>query len=200
MIAGVKDPSKDPQEQGYLALRQAADGTWWPIHGHPVPSSDHAIAECITDICNRVHECEELVSERMQMIESEIARLLQSPTSQDRVCIQAVVCDVDNDGAVILSSPLVDSGPPWPAIDVVIDDVLYEALYQSMELKDVEHTEAVRMIIDAVLNEPLDLLVATAARRPDVLDQTARLMVQVSRQQASHGRGEDPPSQAPEPR
>lgn len=194
MIVCVKNPSKAQPVRGYHALHQAADDDWRPITQHSLPSSDAAIDACVNHLREMVHDIESYVSDRLQTVASNIARLLHSPTKADRVVIQGVACEVDDEGTV--SMPALEQKPPRPAIDLVIDDSLYEALCQSMNLEDPKRPEAVETIVDAILNEPLDLLVAVAAAQDDMFDRVTRFMVEVRTRQAGLSHEDIPGSEA----
>lgn len=188
MIGRLKDPSRGNAEQGFLALCRAPDGTWQPITMQSASSLDAASKECIADACRSLQELDQQFQAWLEITESNLMRLLDPPVKGDRVLIYGQACQIGDDGAVLLPGPAVKHGPPWPPIDVDIDEPLYQAIQQAMELKELKRTDALGTMLCAVLNEPLDLLVAVESHRPEMLEQVARFMTQVRQRQARHGR------------
>lgn len=185
MIVQIRVPSGDKTVQGYLSLSHTVDGDWQPITGQPTSSANTAIEQCIADACESLQELRDHVSEQLQTFETSIARLLQNATRTDRLRIFGEVCEIDDEGTVLLTSRAAEHGPPWPAIDIEIDEPTYQALWLAMGMRLLNRSHGVKTIVSAVLNEPLEVLVAVRDKQPDMLPQVAALMVEIRKRQAA---------------
>ena len=175
--------SGEKTPRGYLALRRHSHGEWVSITGQPVASRDEALDVCIAHVRKEVADLEDECAQQLAIIESNLARLRDSPRPSDRVRVLGRLCDVREDGSITMpasAEPSMFSSPGQ--VDIELDDQLYQALRRATHLPHLTREQARNILVDDTRNQPLDLLLAIAETNPTMLGPVAELMVEVGRQ------------------
>ena len=177
MIAHVKTHPDEPP-RGYIALHQTDDGEWIPITRTIYETADAAVRACTASAAQILENAAECV-ERGQ---ADLARLTDAPRPSDRVRVAGQLCPIDSDGTLTLPPEHTATVAPRPHHDYTIDQPLYDALVEAMNLSNLTLSAATGLLVDALLNTPTELLIAVHdTQGPEMLGPVAKLLVDVSR-------------------
>ena len=206
MIVYVKGPSG----RGFLSLLCRGDRQWEPIKTKLFASPEDAIQECIAEVVTQLDDLDELVQLRKEMLVSNISWLQARPCPVDTVRVFGQVCELDSDGAIIMPEQRKPGDGPPRGVEIWINEPVYKALRKSMELRGVPRVEARKLMVDAMLNQPMELLVAVADKAKGMLHAVAEVMAEVGSRyrdhlasqrsgEASGGRNGEPPDDPDDP-
>ena len=175
MIVFVKGPS----ERGFLPLLCRGDRQWEPIRTELFASPEDAIQECIAEVAKQLEDIQELIELRMETLTLNLYWLQGRPRPVDTVRVLGQVCKLDSEGAITMPEQYKPGDGPPRGVEIWINEPVYKALRKAMDLRGVPRVEARKLMIDAMLNQPLDLLVAVADKAKGMLQAVAEVMVEV---------------------
>lgn len=176
IIAKVK-LSPDQPVAGYLALHQEPDGTWVPLSSMIYSDADRAMAACR----NTTYRMLEDAIDSLEIAQRHVARLGDQPGPHDQITIHDQPCIPDREGALTMPAKKPPPGSRHLDPDFTIADDLYDALSIAMELSDIPRPAATRLVVDALLNTPIELLIAVSETHPQRLGDVAALLVEAAR-------------------
>ncbi len=176
MIVRVRRGSA-PREE-YLALQLTESGEWIALTTTPDPSADEAARRCLEGIRRQMVQLQENTNRKLGMLQESLRRLWDAPASTDVVRIAREVCPVDESGAVMLSQSMQKAKRGRVELAAQVDDAILGTLRDALELPE-ERERAIGMIIDLVLDTPLDVLLRVYETRAAALSEVAGFMVRL---------------------
>ena len=176
MITKVKRSPNEPVS-GYLALHQRDDGAWEPLSSMIYPVAETAIAACRTT----THRLLDDATAHILCAQRHLDRLTDTPGPGDAIRIYEQPCPLDSDGAVTMPNKPVPPRPRHLEPDFRLDDTLHDVLATAVDVHDLPRPSASRLLVDALLNSPVEVLTAVAERHPARLCDVAALLVDIAR-------------------
>ena len=185
MIVYIQGKSGDASSRGFFAMRLDEDGDWVPIHGAPLPSSDAAFATCVVDLGDTLAALEDSISERLEAIQTMLARLRSSPREADGIRLLGQLCEVAKDGSVAMPAvPEEAAGPdsrPRPSLeDVELGHLMHQAIQRATRQPNLTRERALQILIDGVEHEPIEVLLSVDKTTPALRDEFTTLMLDIA--------------------
>lgn len=161
-------------------MRRHTDGDWVSITGQPVASASDAFDTCVEHARKAVRSLEGDCARQLAALETNLARLRDGPKQTDRIRLSGQLCEVADDGTVTI--PEASGAIPPPRVNIEISDLVHQTMRRATHDLDLSREDVRDLLIDHSQNQPLELLLATAATTPDMIGIVAELMVEVGQQ------------------
>ncbi len=189
MIVRIRKDSA-PGQEAYLALERSEDGEWTPLSAKPDGSADAAMRRCVAGVQGQLVRLEEHTERQTEMMRYNLQRLWDTAAIADVVRIGVEICPVDDSGTVTMPGPLSPPsstpGQRRKALVALVGDEVVETLRTALELPS-ERDQAAGLIVDLVLDMPLDVLLSVSDCRPGELGEVAAFMAVLYRACSAQG-------------